>query len=457
MVAKDVLVARLRSVSHPFAIYISPGKCYYQWAFHTVLLLLVGCRPVDPSLFRDSPAGRAVRTGPGYWAFIPNPLPPPLEWTQGLVTALSRADRALGELAGIGRTMGNPHLLIVPFMRKEAVLSSAIEGTQASISDLYAFEAEQLSFLDRPADVKEVHNYVRAMEQGLERLNSLPVSLRLFREIHGNLMQGVRGDQETPGEFRRSQNWIGPPGCTLEDATYVPPPSSEVGPALAALEHYLHAEEDAPPLVRLALMHYQFEAIHPFSDGNGRTGRILNLLYLVEQQLLELPVLYLSRAIIRDKAEYYRQLHEVTTSGTWEPWILYLVNAVNETARWTTAKILAMRNLLLETTQHVQRKAPSLYSRELVKLVFVQPYCRIANVVGAGLAKRPTASEYLKELSDIGVLNEVKVGREKLFIHPKLMALPNGDFPQRQRSTSASRTSAAVLEPRLKRSNRAQV
>ena len=176
-------------------------------------------------------------------------------------------------------------------------------------------------------------------------------------------------------------------------------------------------------MIRMAVGHYQFEAIHPFTDGNGRTGRILNLLYLVEQHLLDQPVLYLSRAIIRNKADYYQRLNAVTSHGAWEPWILYLLEAVAETARWTTAKILAIRELLRDTTAYVQRESPAVYTRELVELIFVQPYCRIANVVEAGLAKRQTASEYLKALRDIGVLDEVKAGREKLFIHSKLMTL----------------------------------
>lgn len=177
------------------------------------------------------------------------------------------------------------------------------------------------------------------------------------------------------------------------------------------------------PLIRMAVCHYQFEAIHPFTDGNGRTGRILNLLYLVEQDLLDLPILYLSRAIIRNKTEYYALLNQVTSNDAWEPWLLYMLAAVAETALWTTEKIHAIRELLRETTAYVQRKAASLYSRELVELIFVQPCSRISNVVEAGIAKRQTASEYLKELVDIGVLKEMKAGREKLFIHPNLMTV----------------------------------
>ena len=203
---------------------------------------------------------------------------------------------------------------------------------------------------------------------------------------------------------------------------YTPPEGRDrLRDLLADWERYLHDGDDVDPLIRMAVGHYQFEAIHPFTDGNGRTGRILNLLYLVEQELLDLPVLYLSRAIIRKKAGYYRLLHDITASQAWEPWILYQLDAVAETAAWTTRKIHAIRDLLRDTVAFVQRKAPSLYSRELVELVFVQPYARISNVVDAGIAKRQTASEYLKELCDIGVLKEKKVGRDKVFIHPRLM------------------------------------
>jgi len=245
---------------------------------------------MDPQAFQDSHSGRIIQVPcKGYWAYCPAPLPPQLEWASDLITALSNAASALGELKGLGHHLANPHLLIAPFIRREAVLSSRIEGTHASLSDLYAYEAVQLSMFNRPTDVKEVHNYVRALEYGLERLDTFPLSLRLIRELHAHLMEGVRGDHQTPGKFRRSQNWIGPPGCLLEDATFVPPPPDQMQAALGDLEAYLHAGPALPHLVRLGLIHYQFEAIHPFLDGNGRVGRLLIVLLLCAWDLLPQP------------------------------------------------------------------------------------------------------------------------------------------------------------------------
>jgi len=256
---------------------------------------------MDIERFTRSHAGRLVKVGQGeaaYFAFVPHPLPPSLSWTSDLVNHLSAADRALGELGGLGRSLPNPHLLISPFLRREAVLSSRIEGTQSDLPHLYAYEAGQLAlpgFEPPPseADVREVVNYVEALEYGLKRIQELPVSLRLLRELHECLLKGVRGETATPGEFRHTQNWIGAPGCTLNEAQFVPPPPEELLPALDAFEKYIHSEDETPPLIRLAFLHYQFEAIHPFVDGNGRIGRLLISLLLVHWGLLPFPLLYL--------------------------------------------------------------------------------------------------------------------------------------------------------------------
>ena len=276
---------------------------------------------MQPADFGPDAAGRVVRAPEGYWAFVPAPLPPALEPSWDLFSRLSDADRALSELAGRAANLPNPHLLIAPFLRREAVLSSRIEGTQASLSDLFFFEAGSPSARSAtrrvPDDVQEVANYVRALEYGLKRTATLPISLRLIREIHGRLMKGVRGNHLMPGEFRRTPNWIGPAGCTLMDATYVPPPVPAMHAALDRFEKYLHQKPTLPPLVRLALVHYQFEAIHPFVDGNGRVGRLLIPLLLCHERLLPQPLLYLSAYFERHRTEYYRHLLTVSQTGSW--------------------------------------------------------------------------------------------------------------------------------------------
>src|SRR5207249_2015423 len=238
--------------------------------------------PMSAAL-KHQPHGRRIRCPGGYRAYMPAPLPPRLTWSAGVAGALSEADRAIGRLAGEGRRLPNPHLLIRPFVRREAVLSSRIEGTQATLGELLAAEAG--AAVDRsPADLREVANYVVALEYGVKRLKTLPLSLRLTRELHAKLMTGVRGGHATPGEFRKTQNWIGPPSATLANATYVPPPPAALMDCLGAWEKFLR-ERSLPVLVQAALMHVQFEAIHPFIDGNGRVGRLLITLFLVEREV----------------------------------------------------------------------------------------------------------------------------------------------------------------------------
>jgi cell filamentation protein, protein adenylyltransferase len=262
----------------------------------------------------------------GYTAFLPDPLPPELDYKPTLVRALSDADRAIGRLAGEGGRLPNPHLLIRPFVRREAVLSSRIEGTHATLGELLAAEAG--ARVERsPDDLREVANYVVAFEHGVRRLATLPLSLRLVRELHERLMRGVRGDRAHPGEFRRTQNWIGAPGSTLQNAAYVPPPPSEMAEALGHWGTFLH-QRTLPPLVQAALMHYQFEAIHPFVDGNGRVGRLLVSLFLVERGLLPSPLLYLSAFFEATRRDYYDRLLAVTRHGEWGEWILYFLNGV---------------------------------------------------------------------------------------------------------------------------------
>ncbi len=277
-----------------------------------------------------------TKTPQGYVAFVPHPLPPQLDLKSHL-SDLSKADRLVGELRGVARNLPNPHLLIAPFMRREAVLSSRIEGTQASLSDLFFFEASGEQNPEVP-DVREVANYVRALEYGLKRMEKLPLSLRLIREMHAELMHGVRGEHLTPGEFRRSQNWIGPPGCTLMDAVFVPPPVEEMKASLDAFEKYLHEPTTLPPLVRFALVHYQFEAIHPFLDGNGRIGRLLTTLLLCREGIFPQPLLYLSAYFETKQQQYYKFLLHVSLKGEWNAWIHYFLLGVSEQSQDSIAR-----------------------------------------------------------------------------------------------------------------------
>ena len=362
---------------------------------------------MNPEAFRNSPAGRVFRAPGGYWAFAPNPLPPELPWTVELVTSLSEADRALGELAGLGRSLPNPHLLIRPFVRREAVLSSRIEGTQASLSDLYAFEAVQLALFEPASDVHEVYNYVRALEYGLERLQELPLSLRLIREIHGRLMESVRGEHQTPGEFRRGQNWIGPPGSTPKDAPFVPPPVPEMQESLHAFEGFLHTSSALPPLVRLGLIHYQFEVIHPFLDGNGRIGRLLITLLLCAWNLLTEPLLYLSAYFEAHRQTYYDLLLAVGQEGSWEEWLTFFLRGVAVQSRDAVTRSERLLDLREQTREQLQKARAAARLLQVVDLLFAQPVLTVRQVEAALDVNFSTAQRYVNQLEEAGVLREI--------------------------------------------------
>ena len=293
-------------------------------------------------------AGRYIQQATGYKAFIPEPLPPrpDVEFDGELRTLLSQADRDIARLDAIAALLPNPDLFVAMYVRHEAVLSSQIEGTQSTLEDVLAFEAQGTNN-DAPKDVEEVINYVRAMNHGLHRLNELPLSLRMLREIHGELMQNVRGSEKTPGEFRTSQNWIGGSGSSLSTASFVPPPPHELMASLGALELFMHnGKADTPLLIRCGLAHAQFETIHPFLDGNGRVGRLLITLMLCEEQALSRPVLYLSVFLKAHRAEYYDRLTAIREHGQWEPWLRFFLRGISQTARaatQTAKDLVAMR------------------------------------------------------------------------------------------------------------------
>ena len=366
----------------------------------------------QPDLFGAVPAGRYLSFGDGpeaYRAFVPAPLPPEIALDLDLVRTLSDADRALGELAGLGRNLANPHLLIRPFLRREAVLSSRIEGTEADLADVYAFEAGQQTrsaSAGRGTDAREVHNYVVALEYGLERLATLPVSVRLIREIHERLMAGVRGDQATPGEFRTVQNWIGPAGCGKHEATYVPPPVPQMTEALYSLEGYLHAEDGYPPLVRLALSHYQFEAIHPFLDGNGRVGRLLMVLMLVEQNLLPLPLLYLSAYFERHRQTYYDLLLGVSARGDWRAWVEFFLRGVAAEARDAVDRAKRLQDLRQSWRARLTEARVSAKLLEAADVLFERPILTIPQLQGLLGVHYNTARGYVEKMQEAGIVDQ---------------------------------------------------
>ena len=350
------------------------------------------------------PHGRLVRCPGGYRAYVPAPLPPPLTWDQELTVSLSAADRAIGGLAGEGRRLPNPHLFIRPLVRKEAVLSSRIEGTQATLGELLAAEADA-NAVRSSADLQEVGNYVTALEYGLERLETLPVSLRLVRELHECLMRGVRGDAATPGEFRRSQNWIGPPGCTLENATYVPPPPSELMACLDSWERFLH-DDALPPLIHAALAHAQFEAIHPFLDGNGRVGRLLITLLLVEREIIPSPLLYLSAYFEATREEYYQRLLGVTEGGGWEEWLIYFLRGVTLQSRDAVDRIRLIDDLFAKWKHGLARGRSQLPERALDMFV-ENPFWTVGGVAGRLEVAFTTAQRAIDRLEAAGIVAQV--------------------------------------------------
>ncbi len=388
---------------------------------------------MDRRDFDSGAGGRLLSCGRGkssFLAFVPAPLPPEIRWSSTIAQLLSDADRALGELAGLGRTLPNPHLLIRSFIRREAVLSSRIEGTQASLDDLLLFEISPRT-PGLPSDVNEVWNYVRALDFGLEQLERLPLSLRLIRQVHEKLMEDVRGRHRAPGEFRSTQNWIGRPGSTLATATYVPPPPDEMMKALDAFERFLHKPPDHPPLIRLAMIHYQFEAIHPFLDGNGRIGRLLITLILCSEGILPSPLLYLSAYIERHRAEYYRGLLAVSTRGDWASWFEYFLHAVSESAR----DGIDRAGRLVELWQSYRGRVQSLRSAgsllQLVDELFVTPALTIAGAMEILDISKSAAARQIEKLESADILSEVTgQKRNRLYVAREIADLTGGEHDE---------------------------
>lgn len=363
----------------------------------------------------------------GYTAFMPFDLPPipQIDFDDEMRTLLSSADRALGRLDGSVEALPNADLFVFMYVRKEAVLSSQIEGTQASLGDVLEAEAQLFDPM-RPDDTEEIINYVAAINYGLSRLETLPLSLRLIREIHQKLMQGVRGQHATPGEFRRSQNWIGPAGATLKEATFVPPPPSKLLELLGALETFMHTTGDLPLLIRLGLIHAHFETLHPFLDGNGRMGRLLITFCLCQQTALGKPVLYLSHYLKKHRARYYDLLQATRVDGAWEAWLKFFLQGVTEVANAaaeTAKKIVQLRErhrqILIE---ELGRGAAS--GLILLESLYRRPIFIVANVTQLLSVSSQAANSLTEKLLTLGLVREITGNkRNRVFRYDPYVAL----------------------------------
>lgn len=355
--------------------------------------------------------GRYVRQPTGYRAFIPSGLPPdpPIEYEQDLVLALSDADDAVGRLDGVSDTLPNPDLFVAMYVRKEAVLSSQIEGTQSSLEDVLEYEAGAETD-ELPRDVDEVFNYVRAVHHGLGRLPEFPLSLRLLREIHGVLLENVRGGEKEPGEFRRTQNWIGPAGTPLSDAIFVPPPPHEMNKSLGDLERYLH--EGNPDLIAAGIAHCQFETIHPFLDGSGRLGRLLITLMLCERGRLRRPLLYLSHYLRRHRQRYYDMLMSVREDGDWESWLKFFLKGVAEVAHEGTETARRITRLQERDRRVIAENVGGTQRFPFLDLLLQYPYVTTRFVESRLEVSYGTANNLLRRFEDAGILEEV-TGRQR--------------------------------------------
>jgi len=356
----------------------------------------------------SSPSGKILKTFSGYYSYIPNELPPKFDWDNSLVNSLSRADYILGKLSREGAKLPNPHLLMRPFLTREAVLSSKIEGTQATLGEVLAQEGGVT--VDRhPDDLQEVHNYIIALEYGLKRLKDLPLSLRLIKEIHEKLMQGVRGANATPGEFRKSQNWIGAPGSTINTAKYVPPVPEELMNCLSSFENFLH-DKTLPPLIHIALCHYQFEAIHPFLDGNGRVGRLLISILFSERGLLPSPLLYLSAFFEATREEYYKQLYNISSKGSWHDWFTYFLDGVAIQSLDVLSRAERINNLITDWKILIGTD-PKGIGQSSVSYLAVNPYFTISKITERLGIAFTTAQRLVERLEKLNIITEISQGK----------------------------------------------
>ena len=390
--------------------------------------------------------------GNGFNTFVPNKLPPdpPIQFDAEMQSLLSLADRKLGRLDGITQILPNPDLFVAMYVRKEAVLSSQIEGTQASFADVLSAEYNQVED-QRRDDIGEISNYVSAMNWGLERLADFPLSLRLIREIHQKLLQNTRGSHRNPGEFRTSQNWIGPAGCTLKNATFVPPSVPDMEKALGELENYIYEDDQMPALVKIALIHAQFETIHPFLDGNGRMGRLLITFWLCQQEILTKPLLYLSYFFKQNRAEYYDRLMDVRKKGKWEEWIKFFLRGVAETSDESTKSAKEILELQKRCSDILLgQDGNNSHYQILLSYLFEKPYIQRNDVMTVLNVSNPTAGAIIDVFCDAKILFDLtpRRSRNKLYAFSEYINILNkGTELSTEETSEATLTQDAYDNP----------
>lgn len=377
-----------------------------------------------------SRAGYYQEESSGYKVFIPKPLPPepPINYDNELLELLSEANQSLGKLEGLAEVIPNPDHFITMFIKKEALLSSQIEGTQASFSDLIISESKKKSIIS--PEVQEVMNYIKALYYGLERVNDLPVSLRLLKEIHDILLKDTRGSNRNRGSFRKTQNWIGPLGSTIMDADFIPPPVNVMSTALGEFEHYYHYGTE-PALIKCGLLHAQFETIHPFIDGNGRIGRLLVTFFLCEQKVLERPLLYLSFYFKKNRMKYYEMLMNVRNKGEWESWLKFFLQGIIEVSQLavdTAKRILKLQDYHREI---IRNKSNSMHSFGLYDYLLYKPIISVRSVAKELGVTYTTANRLTESFVAIGILSEItKRARNREFVYEEyLNVLSEGTTP----------------------------
>jgi len=354
-------------------------------------------------------AGRYVMQSTGYQAYIPKPLPPipPIKYNGKLRNLLSEADRALAKLEGITTVLPNAELFIAMYIKKEALLSSQIEGTQASLEGILRFEAN-LEPTEDINEIKEVINYIKALDYGINRLQDIPMSSRLIKEIHKILIQGTRGTHKTPGEFRKTQNWLGPQGATLSEATFIPPPPNILMELISNLEKFMHKKDEIPSLIKISLIHSQFETIHPFLDGNGRMGRLLITFYLYREGILSRPLLYLSFYLKKNRIKYYDLLMKIRLEGNWEEWSSFFlkgIKEVSEEAANSAREIIILKNTILKSL--FNNKISSIYAVEFLNLLFGKPIVTSKELIKDLKVSKETANQIIKKFEKLNILKEI--------------------------------------------------